>query len=276
MSVRRATLVLLLGATPLRGNGRAAGRGRVGVGVGDGSEGPFTLAATDGHELVNDLDIGPAFSDGSGRVRLSGSTLTWSPDGNVRYSAPLGGQLLRLAVDANTPPPTPLPPVCSLIAAADVQAVLGPVTATSAPNSCAYTTNTQPASAITVTLQANLTPAQVAAAERTASRKERSATNLIAQAENDSSYRWSAAWETTKGSISENREVQIVGDVQLNTDLVTPAADSRYEEGHVGLALHVTGEPSPTYWESDVALQHFADLAFDRLMGWPVRYVGAG
>jgi hypothetical protein len=224
-----------------------------------GSSGPEDLLASNGRYTVTNLD-GEAAED----PRLSGSTLTWSTPGGMRYSAPLGRQLDALGV-GTVAPPTPLPAPCSLITAADARAVLGPVSAASSSSSggCTYTTIGKLTSTLTVALQPNLSQAQVLAAKMVAYQSE---LYFYSAPPRYNDYTWTADWDTAGGGVASIHIVRFVGDVEVTLEITT-LDSSNALGGSVGLpALN---------WSADDAAIHFADLAFDRLMGWDVLDVPA-
>jgi hypothetical protein len=239
----------------------------------DASFGSGGVVATDGHSTPT-LDEGPRLQD----LRLRGSTLSWSPDGKVHYSAPLGAGLAALAA-THTPAPRPLPSACALDAATDVEAVLGPVTAASSGERCIYTSTATPTSAATPTstatiaLAADLSPAQVIAAKHAAYSRELKAfggnRDEVAPARY-SRYDWSAHWEAARGSLTASYDAEFVGDVELTTE-VTLAVPYNAEQSEGG-GRQIGAGP----WGTVEAAGHLSDIAYDRLMGWPVRRTGAG
>jgi len=216
------------------------------------------LLASNGRYTVTDLD-----GEAAGDLRLSGSTLAWSILGGMRYSAPLGPQLDALGA-GTAPPPTPLPAPCSLITAADAQAALGPVNPPSSSSGagCIYTTTGEPSPALRLTLQPNLSPAQVMTAKMAAYQSEAySEEYLHTEPPQYNDYTWTADWGTAGGGLANINVVRFVGDVELTLELTT-LDPSNTLGGSVGpLALN---------WNADDAAIHFSDLAFDRLMGWHV------
>ena len=73
------------------------------------------------------------------------------------------------------------------------------------------------------------------------------------------------------GSYTQGNETEFVGDLELTVKLtVGPTAPGESgEPGDQDEAL-IGGGP----WSVQTAIRHFGDLAFDRMMGWPVEYVG--
>ncbi len=213
------------------------------------------LLASNGRVTATGLD-GEAATD----LRLSGSMLTWSLPGGAHYSAPLGPQLYGLAA-GTVPPPTPLPAPCSLITAIDAQAVLGPVTTSSSSSTgCTYTTVGRPSSTVTLSLQSNLSPAQVTAAKTAAYEAE---AYYYSGPPRYNDYTWTSSWDTAAGGIANTYGVRFVGDVELTIELTTSDPSNT-----------LGGDPElvvlPLDWKAGEAASHFTYLAFDRLMGWHV------
>lgn len=209
------------------------------------------LLASNGGYTVTDLD-------GAVGLRLNGSTLTWSIQGGTHYSALLGPQLDALGA-GTVPPPIPTPSPCSLITAADAQAVLGPVAPTSSSSSgsgCTYTASGGPSSKLALALQPDLTAAQVMSAKTAAYKSE---AYYYTDPPRYNEYTWTATWDTAGGGLANSHVVRFVGDVELTLDITT-LDPSNTLGGSAGL---------PTLnWSAEAAAIHFTDLAFDRLMGW--------
>ena len=239
------------------------------------------LSATNGRDKTVELDIGPNLQaihhkswqgDGASVEQGTGSTLRWSPSNNSssEYLLPLGSSLQALgtkALEAGVVHAvSPLPATCSLFTAAEVQAVLGPVSQAS-PNgsACTYTTIAKPTSTVTLTLHPNLTPVQVTAIERQAFNEVSSnAPSGDVGSPDYSPHLWKADSDTASAGMSQTNDVRIFADVELTVELVTE--DPRnHTDDKVG--------PSKT-WSSDIAAEHVADIAFDRLAGVPISYVG--
>jgi hypothetical protein len=218
------------------------------------------LLASNGRYTVTNLD-----EDAAEDLRVSGSTLTWSITGGARFSAPLGPQLDALGA-GTVPTPTPLPAPCSLITAADAEAVLGPVhpASSSTGGDCAYKSTGGPSSKLTIALQPSLTPAQVMAAKTAAYQSE---AYYYTGPSRYSDYTWTASWQTSGGGVANADVVRFVGDVELTLD-VTTLDPTNTLGGSVGLPV--------LNWNDGDAAVHFSDLAFDRLMGWPVLDVATG
>jgi hypothetical protein len=210
------------------------------------------LIATDGRHTATDLD------NEATKPRLRGSTLTWEI-GDTSYAAPVGSQLEALGA-ADAPPPTTAPNTCALLAAADAQAVLGTVTSTSASTSCTYVTGGSQASTLTVGLQTGLTSTQVSAAERAAYHAE---SYYYTSSPDYGTHTWTALWDTARVGLGSSHVERFVGNTQLTLEVAT-ADPSGVLDPVVASTLQ---------WTTDDAVMHFTDLAFDRLMGWPVRYV---
>jgi hypothetical protein len=210
------------------------------------------LIATNGRHTATNLD------DGSTKPRLSGTTLTWQI-GDARYSAPLDSQLDTLAAP-DAPPPTAAPGPCTLLTAADAQVVLGTVTSTSSATNCTYATGGTQASTATVGLQTGLTHTQVLAAEQAAYHAEH---YYYTSPPDYGTNRWTALWDTAGAGIGATHIVRFVGNAQLTVEVSTADPSD---------VLDPEFAPALAWTTSDAAM-HFADLAFDRLMGWPVRYL---
>jgi hypothetical protein len=210
------------------------------------------LIATDGRHTATNLD------NGATNPRLKGSTLTWEI-GDTRYAAPVGSQLDTLGA-ANAAPPTTAPNTCALLAAADAQAVLGTVTSTSSSTSCTYVTGGPQASTLTVGLQTGLTSTQVSAAEQAAYHAE---SYYYTSPPNYGTHTWTALWDTARVGLGSSHVERFVGDTQLTFEVAT-ADPSGVLDPVIASTLQ---------WTTNDAVMHFTDLAFDRLMGWPVRYV---
>lgn len=238
------------------------------------------LRATNGHDETVEIDTGPNLQvthlkswegDGASVEQGTGSTLRWSPSDNSSsaYALPLGSSLRFLAAKAlkagAVHAVSPLPAACSLFTATEVQAVLGPVSQAS-PNgsACAYTTIAKPTSTITLTLHPGLTPAQVTAIEHQAfSEASSNAPSGDGGAPDYSPHLWKAAWDTASAGMSQTNDIRIFANLELTVELVTE--DSRnHTDDRVG--------PSKI-WSSDIAAEHAADIAFDRLAGVPISYV---
>jgi hypothetical protein len=209
------------------------------------------LIATNGRHTATNLD------NGSTDLRLKGSTLTWQI-GDARYSAPVGSQLDGLTA-SRTPAPTAAPNPCALLTAADAQTVLGAVTTTSSATNCTYATGGAQARTVGVSLQSGLTHTQVLAAEQVAYRAER---YYYTSPPDYGTSRWTALWDTASAGFGASHIVRLVGNTQLTLEVAT-ADPSDVLDPELAPALS---------WSTNDAAMHFADLAFDRLMGWPVRY----
>lgn len=210
------------------------------------------LIATNGRLTATNLD------DGSTKPRLSATTLIWRI-GGARYSAPLDSQLDTLAAP-DAPPPAVPPGPCTLLTAADAQVVLGTVTSTSSATNCGYATGGAQASTVTVGVQTDLTHTQVLAAEQAAYHAEH---YYYTGPPDYGINRWTALWDTAGTGIGASHIVRFVGNTQLTLE-VTTADPSDTLDPELAPALA---------WATSDAAMHFADLAFDRLMGWPVRYI---
>jgi hypothetical protein len=237
------------------------------------------LRATNGHEETIEMDTGPNLeakhlkswsTTGVSVEQSTGSTLQWSPDdGASVYSLPLGSSLQALStkgLQAGTVRPVnPLAAPCSLFAAAEAQAVLGPGSQTAQGDTCTYTTSSKPSSTLTLTLHPGLTPAQVSAAETLAFSEAARATpgaNTGAPAYNP--HLWKAAWDTASGGVSKTTDVRILTGLSLTVELASNSS-SNHTDVQVG--------PSQL-WDSDTAAAHVADIAFDRVAGVPISHVG--
>jgi hypothetical protein len=235
------------------------------------------LLATNGHEKTVEVDTGPNLeakhlkSWGTNGVSLeqgTGSTLQWSPDdGASVYSLPLGSSLQALSTKALQAgvvrPVNPLPATCSLFAAAEAQAVLGPVSQTAQGDVCTYTTSAKPSSTLTLTLHPSLTSAQVSAAETQAfSEAARAAPGADTGAPAYNPHLWKADWDTASGGVSKTTDVRIFTGLELTIELA-----SENSANHTNVQVG----PSRT-WNLDTAAAHAADIAFDRLAGVPISY----
>jgi hypothetical protein len=221
-----------------------------------------SLTASNGRYSVSHLDDESFLGLG-----VKGSTLTWIvtqdpepgtfifdfPAPTKHYSAPLGPQLDALGSGV-VPPRAPLPAVCSLLASTELREVLGPVTQASAGGACTYTAIGAPRSVLTATLLSGLSPAQVAAAK--------AADSADAGAQSAGAYTWLAKWEAVGGGVGHTHAVRLVGDTELAFELSVPDPDDAVPAG-LGFSDSLDAQ----------VVAHFADIAFDRLMGWAVRYV---
>lgn len=207
------------------------------------------LVATDGQLTVTDLD-----GEGAEDLRVSGSTVSWAlHETGVRYSAPLGPQLDALA-RGSTPVSSPPSMPCTLIMEADASPILGALVQAPASSSttCTYTRVAQPSSKLTLTLETNLSAAQVSSAEAAAERAE---SYYYKGPPRFANHAWSATWITTTNGLRTNHTVRFTGGVELALELTTNALDE--ELG-----------PPTLNWSPEGASEHFTDLALDRLMGW--------
>jgi hypothetical protein len=235
------------------------------------------LRATNGHDETVELDTGPNLetthqkswdTDGVSVEQGTGSTLQWSPSGDTSlYSLPLGSSLQALGMKAleagAVHAVNPLPAACSLLTAAEVQAVLGQVSQASPTDACTYTTSAKPTSTLTLTVHPDLTLAQVIAAERQAFGQVSSSSPGANVGPPDyNPHLWKAAWDTASGGMSQASEVRIFANLELTVELVTDDP-SNHTDDPVG--------PSKL-WDSDTAVEHAADIAFDRLAGVPISY----
>jgi hypothetical protein len=239
------------------------------------------LRATNGHDETVELDTGPNlqathqkswYDDGVSVEQDTGSTLRWSPSNNPssEYSLPLGSSLRFLGTKALEAGAvrfvSPFPAACSLFTATEAQAVLGPVSQGS-PNgsACTYTTTAKPTSTITLALHPGLTPAQVTAIEHQAfSEVSSDAPGDDVGSPGYSPHLWKAAWDTAGAGTSQTNDVRIFANLELTVELATE--DPRnHTDDKVGPAK---------VWTSDTAAEHVTDIAFDRLAGVPISYVG--
>jgi hypothetical protein len=242
-----------------------------------------SLTASNGHDSTIGLDTGPGLSishlhslsaDGVAINQGTGSTLAWTPEPNsgALYSVALGPGLAALdgtaLEDGAVHPAIALPATCGLFTAAEAQAVLGAGTQSTSSDSCTYITTGTPRSILTVTLAPNLTSAQVLAAKQAAYGQESSN-----QPEQPSSlgppdygkYLWQASWNSYVGgeSAPQSQIVKIFGDLELTVGLVTKPRgnDVNYQVG------------TSQCWGAETAVEHVADIAFDRLMGVPITFI---
>jgi len=239
-----------------------------------------SLTATSGHGSTVELDSGLGLTPTHQRLsnangvdlsQSTGSTLSWTTDdGSMSYSAPLGPQLAALDSAAlekgAVHPVAALPGACALFTAAEAQAVLGARTQSSSGDSCTYTMSGMPRSTLTVTLQPNLTPAQVLAAKQ-AAYTQATSPQLIAPwpgPPDYGKYLWVLSWESGDGGASgaQSQTVQILGEDSLTVQLATrPTSDATgYEVG------------TSQCWRADEVVEHATDIAFDRLLGVPISY----
>jgi hypothetical protein len=241
-----------------------------------GPEGP--LVATDGPHTTVQLDNGPALVatqrrqvNANGVSLSTGSTVSWTPGPDAGfYSMRLGPRLAVLdsaALEKGTVHPVAPPPgACALFTGAEAQAVLGAVTRVSSGDSCIYTTTTTPRSTLTLTLQPNLTAAQMLSAKESAYAQATSP-QLIAPwpgPPDYGTYLWQVSWDSGAGGAAgaQSQAVQILGDSDLSVELMTKPTSSatNYQLG--------TSE----CWGPYRAVEHVSDIALIRLVGVPVSY----
>lgn len=235
------------------------------------------LRATNGREGTVELDTGPDLQAkhqkswntfGVSVEQSTGSTLRWSPSGDTSlYSLPLGASLQALGVktlkSGAVHAVSPLPATCSLFTTAEAQAVFGPVSQAAPTDACTYTTTAKPTSTLTLTLHPGLTQTEVIAAERQAfGEVSSSSRGADVGPPNYNPHLWKATWDTASGGMSQTSEVRIFANLKLTVEVATE--DPRnHTDDPVGPAKD---------WDSDTAVEHAADIAFDRLAGVPIAY----
>lgn len=244
-----------------------------GLGIGGTVDATDTQAGLAGAG-PQDIDTGEELTDPD--PKPTGSTFTWSPDnGATLYSVPLGPDLAVLgsaALEAGTVHAvSPAPTACSLFAEAEARAILGPVTQASRSDSCSYvTTGSSPQSALTLTLQPNLTAAQTLAAKQAAYAQYAVAVEAgavtgepeAALPPDYDDYLWTETWDTATSGFVTAQAAQILGDTALSVDLTTTPAQTN-PNYDVGISQ---------CWSPEEAVSHVTDIAFDRLIGLPVTY----
>ncbi len=239
-----------------------------------------TVTATDGPSATVELDHEPglagahlhlANANGVDLAEGTGSTLSWTAaSAGGLYSTPLTGTLARLATASlekgAVRAAAPSSSVCALFDPAEARAVLGAAMRSSSGDSCSYAMSGTPASTLTITLAPNLTAAQVLAAKQ-ATYAQATSPLLSGPWPGAPEYTrnlWHVSWDSGNGGASgaQSQAVEIIGDTELTVQLATrPTSDATgYQVG------------SSRCWETDEAVEHVADLAFDRLMGVPVSY----
>lgn len=236
-----------------------------------------SLAAGNGGRSTVDLDDGERLTlvhqhiSRANGVELSesaGSALSWTTTGEAGvYSTPLGPPLATLDSAAletgSVRPAAVLPAPCALFTASEVEGVLGAATQSSGGDVCTYTMSGTPRSILRVSLDANLTAAQILAAKQAA--YTQAASPSISPGPPDyGKYLWAISWESGSGgeSGSQSQSVLILGDLELTVTLATKPTNN------------ATGSQVGTSqcWEAHEAVQHVTDIAFDRSMGVAISY----
>lgn len=144
--------------------------------------------------------------------------------------------------------------------------MLGAVTRVSSGDSCAYSTTATPRNTLTLTLEPNLTVAEVLSAKEAAYAQSTSP-QLITPWPGPTeygSYLWQVNWDSGAGGAAgaQSQVVQILGDRDLGVELMTKPTSAA-----TGYRLGTSG-----CWGSDEAVEHVADIALDRSMGVPLGY----